>query len=139
MPPPPPKKGGLAALMVMSKPDSKGDMADVNDPDMDGDDDTSPEGDTDKDEGKQYLVPPKGFKSPEDVPMGGSFSGTFRAHIDEDGRLCMEALNNIPLAPGAAKEPAVKSEDDADDKQEQPDLQNVPQDDLKSAMNRQYS
>jgi len=129
-------KGGLAVIMAMKpKMDSKGDMADMKDPDMDGDDDTSPEGDTDNDQGKQYVVPPKGFGPPDDVPAGGSFSGTFRGHMDEDGRLCLEALNNIPLTPQKSEGDETDQTDEQDESQ--PDLQNAPKD-INTALKKHY-
>ncbi len=130
-------KSGLSMLLAIgkSKPkmDAKGDSADsgMNDEEMppDDDEDEENEPEDEKDDGKQYLKVPKGFAPPSDVPMGGSFSGTFRGHMDKDGELCIEALNNIPL--DQQKEPDDAGTGDSTD------AQNAPQD-INAALKQQY-
>lgn len=130
-------KGGLAIMVAMGKKpsmDSKGDMADSDkDPDMDGDDDTSPETDTDHDEGKQYIVPPKGFRAPENVPVGGSFDTSARVKVEDDGRLCVEAIGGVSLAPKDDTQ-----EVDEKDQMENDSSSNVPPDNIQSALKAQY-
>jgi len=128
-------KGGLALLIATSKKpkmDSKGDSADsgMTDEEMPPDDDEQDEPADKADEGKQYLTVPKGFNAPSDVPMGGSFSGTWRGHMDEDGRLCIEALNNIPLD-------GQKAPDDSQPEGGSTDAQNAPQD-VNAALKQTY-
>ncbi len=127
-------KGGLAVMLAIGKKkpmDSASDSADssMTDEQMPEDEETEAEPDADDaKDGKQYLTVPKGFNAPSDVPMGGSFSGTFRGHMDEDGRLCVEALNNVPLTPD--KETPAENEGQTDE-------QNAPQD-VNSALKQTY-
>lgn len=106
MPPDDKKKSGLA-LMIAMKP--KGD-------------ESPPEEEpaqTSEEEG-QYITPPEGFRPPDDKRTGESFTGTYRAHMDENGKLCFEAINEIDLKPGdkevikeeaSTEEPVDPSED----------------------------
>ncbi len=132
-------KSGLDMLIAIGKGkpkmDAKGDTADsdMEEQDETPEEENAEEGDEDeneeKDDGKQYLQVPKGFAPPSDVPMGGSFSGTFRGHMDKDGELCIEALNNIPL--DQQKEPDDAGSGDTTD------AQNAPQD-INAALKQQY-
>jgi len=51
----------------------------------------------DGDEGGNYLNLPESFQPPEDKQMGQEFTGTYRGYVTEDGRLCVTAINEIPL------------------------------------------
>lgn len=44
-----------------------------------------------------YITVPPNFQPPEDKQMGQEFEGTFTGHLTEDGRLCLTAINQIPL------------------------------------------
>jgi hypothetical protein len=133
------KPKGMALMIAMGKPkskmDSKGDSSDsnMNDEEQmpeDEETETEPDADDQKDDGKQYLKVPKGFAPPSDVPMGGSFSGTFRGHMDKDDELCIEALNNVPLD-------GQKAPDDSQENGGSTDAQNAPQD-VNAALKQTY-
>lgn len=88
------KKSGLAILIGMGgspKGDSDKKLGESPSPQStDGKESYgAPEG--------QYIKPPEGFQPPSDKRSGETFTGTFRAHMDEDGNLCFDAINDIPM------------------------------------------
>lgn len=108
------KKSGLAILIGMGKPKDK--AAEGGDEQVDSMPPAiqSTESEQSEQQG-QYITPPKGFQPPDDKQTGQSFSGTFRAHMDDDGNLCFDAINDIPMH----DEGAETEEQEAEETQEE--------------------
>lgn len=66
-----------------------------------------------KEEG-QYLTIPN-FTPPEDKAEGEDFTGTFRGHLMPDGRLCVTAVNDIPLKGGEMEEEMTEEVDNPEE------------------------
>lgn len=65
---------------------------------------------------ENYITPPKGFQPPDDVAEGDAFSVNARVRM-KDGKLCVEAVNDIPMGDHEDEESA------ADEESESPEMQ----------------
>ena len=65
---------------------------------------------------ESYITPPKGFQPPDDVADGDAFSINARVRM-KDGKLCVEAVNDIPMTGSEDGESA------ADESSESPEME----------------
>lgn len=103
------KKSGLAILIGMGKPKDGG-PKDTGETMSEGMHEVPDSQSTEESKG-QYIKPPVGFKPPDDKTSGESFTGTFRAHLDENGNLCFDAINDIPMHSEESETPEQESEE----------------------------
>jgi hypothetical protein len=68
----------------------------------------------DADDAGTYITVPPNFQPPEDKQMGQEFSGTYRGKMMDDGRLCLTAINEIPMKGAETpKEEALEGESES--------------------------
>lgn len=100
-----PHKGGMAILMAMGKPKG-GDEMPEGEPGDNPDDDETPMGSGDagsaqpESEQGYSIKMPEGYQPPDGTEPGQGFDATVRAHIDDDGMLCIDSVDGIPTHKG---------------------------------------
>ena len=95
-------KGGLAILMALGKgkpPMGGGGGDEMPPPDHAGPDgDEMPDG-SEADAGYSIKMP-EGYQPPDGTNPGQGFDATIRAHVDDDGMLCIDSVDGIPTHKG---------------------------------------
>lgn len=96
----PHKGGGMAVLMAMGKPKA-GDEMPAGEPDGDEmpPDDQGGGGQPESEQGYSIKMP-EGYQPPDGTEPGQGFDATVRAHVDDDGMLCIDSVDGIPTHKG---------------------------------------
>lgn len=122
----PKPKGGLDILMAVGKPHSA--PPEAPEPDAEGLSQT-----------EQYLAPPEGFQPPDDKRRGEEFTGTFRGRMEDDGRLCVLAINEIPLKGGKPEgSPEEEAAESPEEEQAEPPLPDDDEATGRAKMNKAF-